>query len=492
MINLRDERFSFLELTQGQNAAVVGLVSNALIEQIEVYYQSVNIVNFSDFHETEQSIKPQPTIRHHHKFQIGNFTLPDSSFDLIAIFWCRHYLGDSSKWLPYCVSKLNPNGRLIVIDQNDRKKYQDQKISSDFLTLRLKSFALKGNNVFPSYNSKYLINSARSLPLKSLHLRSYSDKDLLIGSDEWHLEITEFIRDSKDSFRNDKRRMVTSFQEQINNLKEYLQSGEPSTPPFFVLSGIKKPSFIEKPVRSKFEVILPKTQPEMIDEAQPDSSLHSTHQSLSELCNCLITSRSADLSNLDLFRIALSDTFHNSDQVSKNLIDEYGKSTISFESDPNRVSSILGISLENACKIIAILHLGKRLFDNNSLIDTYIRTSDDAYKQFQNLENQRKEKLRGLYINLQSRLVRDEIISIGTLSRTIIDPREVFTPALEYGACSLYLAHNHPSGDPTPSDEDIKITKKLIKAGEVLGIELIDHLVIGSGTFLSMRKENLM
>jgi len=97
-----------------------------------------------------------------------------------------------------------------------------------------------------------------------------------------------------------------------------------------------------------------------------------------------------------------------------------------------------------------------------------------------------KEHLRGLYLNSHNRVIRDEIVSIGTINASIIHPREVFRPAIECGAVAFILAHNHPSGEAMPSDEDIKVTKQLVKAGEILGITLLDHLIITKNKFNSI------
>jgi len=97
-----------------------------------------------------------------------------------------------------------------------------------------------------------------------------------------------------------------------------------------------------------------------------------------------------------------------------------------------------------------------------------------------------KEHLRGLYLNNHYKVIHDEVISIGTLDANIVHPREVFRPALEYAASAVILVHNHPSGECTPSGADIAITEQLIKAGSLIGIELIDHIVVTKERFASI------
>jgi DNA repair protein RadC len=97
-----------------------------------------------------------------------------------------------------------------------------------------------------------------------------------------------------------------------------------------------------------------------------------------------------------------------------------------------------------------------------------------------------KEHLRGLYLNSHHRVIHDEVISIGTIDSNIIHPREVFRPAIAYGAVAVILAHNHPSNIAQPSDEDVKITNQLIEAGKMIGINVLDHVVITKDTFQSV------
>ncbi|MCX6718909.1 MAG: hypothetical protein NTZ38_00835, partial [Candidatus Taylorbacteria bacterium] len=110
----------------------------------------------------------------------------------------------------------------------------------------------------------------------------------------------------------------------------------------------------------------------------------------------------------------------------------------------------------------------------------------DAYEYLQDMRNLPKEHLRGLYLNSHNRVIRDEVISIGTINSNMIHPREVFRPAIESNASAVVLAHNHPSGEAVASPEDIEITKQLIQAGKILGISLLDHVIITKDAFSSI------
>ena len=108
------------------------------------------------------------------------------------------------------------------------------------------------------------------------------------------------------------------------------------------------------------------------------------------------------------------------------------------------------------------------------------------------LRHQRQENMKLLLLNTKSRLIGETDISKGTVNAAIISPRELFVEALQKNAVFIILLHNHPSGDPTPSDADICVTHKIRKAGEMIGIELLDHIIIGNNCYFSMREKELL
>ena len=103
-----------------------------------------------------------------------------------------------------------------------------------------------------------------------------------------------------------------------------------------------------------------------------------------------------------------------------------------------------------------------------------------------------KEHFLCLYLNARNQVIHKEIISIGSLSASIVHPREVFRVALEHNAAAIILAHNHPSGDVSPSRDDVDMTINLVEAGKMIGIEVLDHVVLSSMDFLSMKEKGFM
>lgn len=167
------------------------------------------------------------------------------------------------------------------------------------------------------------------------------------------------------------------------------------------------------------------------------------------------------------------------------VLKEYGERSISSETNAEKLSLELDIPIGKAAQIVACFELGRRFFKHPPR-PAIIRSARQAYEYLREMGSLPKEHLRGLYLNSRYRVIHDEVISIGTLTSSIVHPREVFRPAIEYGAAAVIIAHNHPSGDSTPNEEDISITKQLKEAGEIMGVELLDHIVIGKDSFKSI------
>ena len=200
------------------------------------------------------------------------------------------------------------------------------------------------------------------------------------------------------------------------------------------------------------------------------------------------------LRNSELLSIVLNTGYKglNVIELSERIIKDYGSKAIAQEKDVGRLMETLGIPQVKACQIAAVFELGRRFFlEDKGRIPT-IRTPEDVYKYLEEMRKLQKEHFRGLYLNIRNRLIHDEVISIGSLTFNIIQPREVFRPAIEYGAAAMILAHNHPSGDPDPSEDDLKVTRKIVEVGKLMEIDVLDHVIIGNDSYVSLRERNLM
>lgn len=173
-------------------------------------------------------------------------------------------------------------------------------------------------------------------------------------------------------------------------------------------------------------------------------------------------------------------------EMSGRLIRDYGEKSILAERDAEKLSKEMDIPIVKACQIIACGELGRRFYDRTESGFVTIRNAKDVYDYLQDMRNLPKEHLRGIYLNSHNRILRDEVISIGTVNSNMIHAREVFRPAIECNAAAVILAHNHPSGEAVPSAEDTAITADLVQAGKIMGITILDHVIITKNSFVSV------
>jgi DNA repair protein RadC len=145
-----------------------------------------------------------------------------------------------------------------------------------------------------------------------------------------------------------------------------------------------------------------------------------------------------------------------------------------------------------ALRLASSLELSRRLGTGTGVGAAYVRTPQDVYEVTADLRTLRREHFMGLYLNTRNRLLARETISVGSLNAAIVHPREVFEPAVRRGAASVVVVHNHPSGEPDPSEDDINITRRLDEAGNILGISLMDHVIVTAGGYTSLKEADLL
>ena len=176
-------------------------------------------------------------------------------------------------------------------------------------------------------------------------------------------------------------------------------------------------------------------------------------------------------------------------QMSERLVRGYGENSVLAERDAVKLADEANIPLNKAMIIVALGELGRRTYDKKETGFKTIRTAQDVYEYLVDMRTLPKEYLRALFLNAHNRVIRDEVISIGTVNSNIVHPREVFRSGIESNAVAVILAHNHPSGEAIPSTEDINITHQLIQAGQILGIRVLDHVIITKDGFASVKAE---
>ncbi|WP_339319230.1 DNA repair protein RadC [Paenibacillus sp. FSL R10-2734] len=157
------------------------------------------------------------------------------------------------------------------------------------------------------------------------------------------------------------------------------------------------------------------------------------------------------------------------------------------------LTEIKGIGPAKAVQLKAGIELGRRLANSRFSMPVIIRCPEDAAEILtEQLRYLQKEHFVCLFLNTKNHVIGQETLSMGSLNASIVHPREVFRAAIKCSSASIICAHNHPSGDPTPSPEDISLTSRLLQAGEIVGIDVLDHLIIGDSSFVSLKEKGHM
>jgi DNA repair protein RadC len=170
--------------------------------------------------------------------------------------------------------------------------------------------------------------------------------------------------------------------------------------------------------------------------------------------------------------------------MSNRLISEYGLDKI-LECSLKELQEIKGIGPSKAMQILTIAELQKRINQAKTPVKK-ITCAKDVFDYFhERLKDEKQENFYILMLNNKNSIIKEEAISKGILDSAIIHPREVFRPAIKNSSARIILVHNHPSGNPAPSEEDLDITGRLIKAGEELDIKVLDHVIVGDGEWWS-------
>jgi DNA repair protein RadC len=156
------------------------------------------------------------------------------------------------------------------------------------------------------------------------------------------------------------------------------------------------------------------------------------------------------------------------------------------------LSTLFGLSEKQSFHLMAVFELARRISGLKRDEVVVIRTPVDAKDIFQDLKFLDKEHFVCLFLNTRNHVIGRETISVGSLNAGIVHPREVFKAAIRRGAASVMFAHNHPSTDPSPSPEDISLTNRLVEGGQLLGIDVLDHIIIGGDSWVSLKERGLM
>lgn len=177
--------------------------------------------------------------------------------------------------------------------------------------------------------------------------------------------------------------------------------------------------------------------------------------------------------------------------IAARLVESFGGSLDRLAAvDVSVLERVPGVGAATAARIAAALELGRRVAVERATAGEHVRGPADVFARMgPRMRDLPQEEFHALLLNTRHRIVREVLVTRGTLDASLIHPREVFRPAVAEGASGIILVHNHPSGDPTPSAEDRAVTRQLAEAGRAVGIPVLDHVVVGRGRYASLASE---
>ncbi len=199
------------------------------------------------------------------------------------------------------------------------------------------------------------------------------------------------------------------------------------------------------------------------------------------------------LNNTELLAILIGSGTkdENAIMIARRMLKRYGNRNL-LALSPEELAGNPGIGKVRSYQLVAAFELCRRLMATKSETDDCIRSPQDVYVLTRGIRHLKKEHFVALYLDAKNGIIKKETVSIGTLNSSLVHPRELFQPAVALSAAGIILAHNHPSGDLEPSEEDVALTSRLMDAGRIMGIDILDHVIIGNKGFLSMKERSLM
>jgi DNA repair protein RadC len=194
-----------------------------------------------------------------------------------------------------------------------------------------------------------------------------------------------------------------------------------------------------------------------------------------------------------ILRVGNASTGESAVDHARQLLSRFGGFKGIDEAGASELSSVKGIGPAKTAQIKACLEIGRRLGNHRWQAGQALRSSEDVFRHFRdNLEKEKREMFYVVLLNNKNKKIRDVKISEGSLTASLVHPREVYNPVIRESAAAVIFVHNHPSGDPAPSQEDIEITRRLKEVGDVMGVRVLDHVVIGCDRYFSFSDKGML
>jgi len=178
-------------------------------------------------------------------------------------------------------------------------------------------------------------------------------------------------------------------------------------------------------------------------------------------------------------------------ELARQVLTKYPKKRL-LKMQYEDLIKIKGINSAKACTILAAIELVKRALEKGEETLPIIRSTKDVIAQAVYMRDKTREHLMTIYLNARNEMIFKKPMFIGTLNANLVHPREIFQEALKQNAASVILVHNHPSGDAEPSQDDLEITKRILEAGKIMGIDVLDHVIITKNKVFSFKEKKLI
>ena len=474
----------------GHRALVLGDTSQGFIQQVAGRYDDVLVI--TGLSKLAADALDLSSILNVRRADLPHLPFPwdtgyfDGIFTLNFLF--PHL--DWPQWVGETIRVVKPKGQLLFIEPYpafSRSSGSTAKISQLWRDLL--------DHIPANVSAKLLTPEGLTSLLKANeihHLRTHARMDVLGGGAENWLPsslvretfLNEFLPGLMEMGINVETREI------INNLSEAVASRSRIDIPIRVLSGLKR-----RQIFPGVAMEIPSPPPQRIVEppSEPAPEIPSEPQDL-DPWKVIWNQGPESLDDVDLLSILIGedDISDSLRKTCQQMLIQYGSVALAREKMPKHLTESFGLNRGQAIRLVAAFELGKRFLSSASHLEIILLSADDVFNYLKEMGSLKKEHLRGLYLDARGKLLLDDVLAMGSLTTSTVHPRDVFVPALECAATAVILAHNHPSGDPKPSPEDIKLTKQLKEAAQLMGIDVVDHIIISGTSFVSMSDLKLL
>lgn len=198
---------------------------------------------------------------------------------------------------------------------------------------------------------------------------------------------------------------------------------------------------------------------------------------------------------IDLLAISFtrnpSDAEHG-EQIAREILRKYERALGLRDASVSDIMETTGLDRFEALQRLALMELGRRTSQTKRGEVEEIALPDQVFDRLRHLQSERKEHFIVVTLDAKCHILRTATVHVGTVNMSVVGAREIFREAVRDGACSIIVAHNHPSGDPTPSPEDIEVTKRLVEAGKLMDIPVLDHVIVGYDDYFSFSRKGMI